>query len=376
MRVLALEAYYGGSHKAFVDGWRAHGRHEWTLLTLPASKWKWRMRHAAVTWALELRERIDDGERWDVLFCSDMLNLAEFLGLASGEIRALPSVIYYHENQLTYPNRHESEFDYHFVFTNMTSALAADRVWFNSGYHRDAFLGELPSFLKRMPDYQPVDVIERIRGKSTIQPPGISKMSVRGPRREGPLRICWAGRWEHDKDPETFFEAIEILKSKGIDFRLSVIGEQFREIPGVFEKSTDAFKEHIDRWGYQATREEYEAALLEADVIVSTAVHEFFGISVVEAIAAGAYPLLPRRLAYPEILGDAEAGETDEFFYDGSARQLADRLAFLAERAQRGDLWQGDPHRLVRVAEKYVWSTHAAGLDAALEETPRLRSGL
>jgi glycosyltransferase involved in cell wall biosynthesis len=225
-----------------------------------------------------------------------------------------------------------------------------------------------------MPDYQPVDVIERIRKKSVIQPPGIPEMAVRGSRCEGPLRICWAARWEHDKNPETFFEAIEILKSKGIDFRLSVIGEQFRDKPAVFEKAADAFKAHIDRWGYQATREEYEGALREADVIVSTAVHEFFGISVVEAMAAGAYPLLPRRLAYPEILDVTEAGETDAFFYDGSARGLADRLASLAERPSQNALWQGHPDCLGQVARKYFWPTRADELDAALEETVRLGS--
>ena len=57
MKVLALEPYYGGSHKAFLDGWRAHSRHEWTILGLPAYKWKWRMRHAALTFAEQVRER-------------------------------------------------------------------------------------------------------------------------------------------------------------------------------------------------------------------------------------------------------------------------------------------------------------------------------
>ena len=51
MRILALEPYYGGSHRAFLDGWVAHSRHEWTVLELPAYKWKWRMRHAAITLA-------------------------------------------------------------------------------------------------------------------------------------------------------------------------------------------------------------------------------------------------------------------------------------------------------------------------------------
>lgn len=51
MRVLALEPYYGGSHRAFVDGWASRSRHDWTVLTLPAHHWKWRMRGAAVTMA-------------------------------------------------------------------------------------------------------------------------------------------------------------------------------------------------------------------------------------------------------------------------------------------------------------------------------------
>ena len=35
MKVLALEPYYGGSHKAFLDGWQKHSRHEFTVLGLP-----------------------------------------------------------------------------------------------------------------------------------------------------------------------------------------------------------------------------------------------------------------------------------------------------------------------------------------------------
>ena len=85
MNILALEPYYGGSHQALLDGWIAHSRHRWTLLTLPPHKWKWRMRHAAVTLAeLAGRQQVAD-RQWDVLFASDMLNLAEFLGISMVE---------------------------------------------------------------------------------------------------------------------------------------------------------------------------------------------------------------------------------------------------------------------------------------------------
>jgi len=367
MKILALEPYYSGSHKAFLDGWSSRSRHTWTILSLPGYKWKWRMRHAAITFAQAVAERVAAGERWDLIFCSDMLNLAEFLGLAPAPVQKLPAVAYFHENQLTYPVRHESERDYHFVLTNMTTALAASSVWFNSAFHRDSFLAALPALLKRMPDYQPLDAVERIAAKSRVMPPGIAAVRSRRSRKPGPVRILWAARWEHDKDPESFFEALKILKARGVEFRVSVIGQQFRETPPVFAWAKGHFAEHIDRWGYQPTRQDYEAALRDADVVVSTARHEFFGISVAEAVAAGAYPLLPNRLAYPEILGEQEARRKDGFFYSGEAGELAQRLADLAERIKQ-EIWQAEQERARRAVARFFWPSAVRRLDAGCED--------
>jgi len=48
VNILALEPFYGGSHRAFLDGWAAHSRHHWTVLGLSPRHWKWRMRHGAI----------------------------------------------------------------------------------------------------------------------------------------------------------------------------------------------------------------------------------------------------------------------------------------------------------------------------------------
>jgi glycosyltransferase involved in cell wall biosynthesis len=364
MNVLALEPFYGGSHRAFLDGWVAHSRHDWTVLGLSPHHWKWRMRHGAITFAEQVAQRVAAGAKWGCLLCSDMLDLAGFRGLAPPAVGRLPAVAYFHENQLTYPVREERERDHHFAFTNLTTALAADAVWFNSAFHRAAFLVALPDWLRRMPDHAPLAAVEQVRARSTVHPLGIDPFPPRTARAPGPLRILWAARWEHDKGPDDLLAALYMLVGRGVDFRLGVIGEQFTEAPPAFAEIERRFAGRIDHWGFQEGRAAYRACLAWADVIVSTAHHEFFGLTVAEAAAAGCLPILPPRLAYPELF-PPEAGHAASF-YDGTAAGLADALADTAARLARDDLWQGDPARARRAVERITWSVLAPQLDAAL----------
>ncbi len=365
MKILALEPYYGGSHQMFLDGWISHSRHECTLLSLPASHWKWRMRHAAVTFARQVETRLSKGETWDVLFCSDMLNLAEFKGLAAASVSRLPTVVYFHENQLTYPDRYRNERDHHFAITNFTSCLAADAVWFNSKFHRTQFLNALPEFLRRMPDNQPLKEAVSIESKTSVHYPGINNIPDEPKQNTGPLRILWAARWEHDKGPELFFEAMRQLKEQKVSFSLNIIGEQFRETPEVFHRARDEFSQEIIRWGWRESREDYIRTLHDSDVIVSTAGHEFFGISVVEAIAAGVIPLLPNRLAYPEILEPETYPERRVHFYDGSIEQLVSRLHDLSRTRRHSNLRP--------LAERFFWTNVVGDMDEAMDKIARKR---
>ena len=319
------------------------------------------MRHAAVTFAGQVADFVRDGHQWDMLFCTDMLNLAEFLGLCPPHISYLPRVVYFHENQLTYPRRHDDQRDLHFAFTNMTTALASDRVWFNSAFHRETFLDALAKLLKRMPDYQPTGAVESIRKKSDIRHPGVDPFSPRTVRAPGPLRILWAARWEHDKDPACFFRALYRLQQRGCRFRLSVLGESFGDVPECFAEARRRLADCIDHWGYLGEREDYCQALRAVDVVVSTAQHEFFGIAAVEAAAAGCYPVLPNRLAYPEVFG-CEPG----CFYDGTETGLVQRLLKLSARAACGELAH-DAQRLTTDLARFLWPVVAEELDAAVD---------
>ena len=362
-RILALEPYLGGSHQAFLNGWSEHSRHTWTILGLPPYKWKWRMRHAAITFPASVAQKQAQGQSWDLIFCSDMLDLASFKALAPAPVNQLPSIIYFHENQLTYPLSRHDRRDYHFGLTNMTSALAADQVWFNSTFHKETFLCALEKMLKKMPDHQPWDVVSRIEQKSSVKPQGVTRTDLVDLRPKGPMNLLWAARWEYDKDPETFFCALEVLQKRSVDFKINVIGERFRECPNIFQEARIRFSHRIDAWGYQETRTHYQQVLSQSHIIVSTAIHEFFGIGIVEAALAGVYPLLPKRLSYPEIF-DSE--KHPHYFYDGSAQNLADRLEELSRALAHGKLWPNGADEGARDLLKYRWDKLAPELDVAV----------
>jgi glycosyltransferase involved in cell wall biosynthesis len=188
-------------------------------------------------------------------------------------------------------------------------------------------------------------------------------MPVRTERQPGPPHILRAARWEYDKNPETFFNVLCRLADENLPFRLSVIGEQFREQLAIFDQAHDQLADRIVHWGYLDSRDEYEKALARADIVVSTADHEFFGVGIVEAVAAGAFPLLPRRLAYPEVFG-----ECDNFFYDGTAVGLENALRHLLRNFDPKRLWREGPDMCRQIIEPYYWDNLAPRLDDGLDE--------
>ncbi|MBI5232703.1 MAG: DUF3524 domain-containing protein [Coriobacteriales bacterium] len=314
LRVLALEPYYGGSHRAVLDGLVERIDADWTLLTLPARKWKWRMRGAAITMAAQARdvaaalaEHDAEGPRaaapWDVVFASTFVNLAEFRGMAGASIAAVPAILYFHENQLVYPNRHSADWDYQFPLTNITSALSAERCVFNTAWNRDSFLAEIDPFLRGFPDHRPKGVADAIAVKSSVLhvPFDPTCFDAVSPTRGDRPRIVWPHRWEHDKNPEEFFLGVAQLAEEGLDFEVAIAGQEFRETADRMREAARVLGDRVVSVGEPEDRDQYARVLASADIAVSTSLNEFFGLAMIEACYAGAYPLVPDRLAYPEL---------------------------------------------------------------------------
>ncbi len=307
--VALLEPYYGGSHALFVDTLRRHSRHRLHVATMPPRKWKWRMRGASLWFA-----RSDTDWMFpvphrpvDAILCNDMLSVADLRALLPPAMRHVPVACYFHENQLTYPIPNEADRDYQYGMTNISSCLSADVVWFNTAYHRDAFLAAADKLLKRMPDCVPEDLIPEIQARSAVLSPPIDDIETEPAKAKpaesaGAPRILWSHRWEYDKNPGPFFDALTALDEDGVEFELVCVGEQFRTAPPEFASAWRRLEHRLAHAGYLPSRAEYLKMVRSCDVVVSTAIQENFGIAVLEAVASGCQPVVPNRLAYPEVI--------------------------------------------------------------------------
>jgi glycosyltransferase involved in cell wall biosynthesis len=311
MRIALLEPYFTGSHQTWAEGYARHSHHEVRLLTMPGYFWKWRMHGGAITLAAQYRAILKEGFTPDVILASDMLDITTFLALTRDVTSQVPVVLYFHENQLTYPPAPGTKRDLHYGWINYASSLASQQIWFNSQYHLEVWYNELPRLLKHFPDFTHLEMIDHLRERSVVMPPGVNLARLdspadypgippRGTPGEPPL-ILWNHRWEFDKKPETFFALLDRLAAQEVPFRLALAGESFRNQPAEFLAARERFAKQIVHFGF-ATGEQYRALLQRADIVISTAIHEFFGIATVEAIYAGCMPLLPARLAYPELV--------------------------------------------------------------------------
>ena len=364
LRVLALEPYFGLSHKTFLEGYRRHSRHAVEIWKMTPRKWKWRMRGSAYHFA-ELARSAPDGSAPGVVLASDFLNLCDWPALAPPGFRDAPSILYFHENQITYPLGAEARTDFQYGWINLSSALAADRVLFNSAYHLEEFLREVTRVLALMPDHVPGGLPERIGERSAVFPVGIDfelhREVLKGPRKPNRVPVVvWNHRWEYDKGPELMVEAFAKLKERGVEFQAVVCGQAFKKKPEEFQALREVLGDRLLHAGFFPDGRRYLEALLQADVVLSTARHDFFGVSIVEALYMGCLPVLPDALSYPEIVPPALHGK---FLYDG-ARELHEKLARVLAKPPV-------EHReeLQAAVARFDWRSLAPDLDQIVDET-------
>nr|WP_067296394.1 DUF3524 domain-containing protein [Marinobacterium profundum] len=358
MRILLLSAYDAASHQHWYRQLMAGMPHwDWTLLTLAPRYFSWRIRGNSLSWAFNERETLQ--RPYDLVLATSMTDLSALRGLVPA-LAQVPTLVYFHENQFAYP---ESERAFKAVepkILNIYTALAADRVLFNSAYNRDSFLAGTAALLKKLPDQVPPGIVQLLDERSAVLPvpladscfePGNAEdgfdvrwsRSVDGSGDSGadeagassaPVRLLWSARWEYDKGPRRLLAILQVLEARKFDYRLCLLGQGFRHTPAEFAEIGARFGHRLVQFGFAETRAEYQAWLRSADLVLSTAEHEFQGLAVLEALAAGCLPVLPNRLVYPELVPSSGLYAS----VPGDLKAEASHAADLIERQARARL--------------------------------------
>lgn len=356
LAVLLVSPYHTGSHAQWAEGYAAASRHRVTLVTHEGQFWKWRLSGAAPTLAVAIREEIERSGPPDVLLATSMVDLAGLLGLLRGQMD-VPIALYMHENQITYPVGGRTRQEHRLGLISWMSMLAADGVALNSEYHRNALFAELPAFLDEFPDRPHRGLIDHVAERCTVLPVGVDLRRIeaaRGALSDPPL-ILWNHRWDPDKAPDEFLGLAGMLASERTDFQVALAGERFANQGAEFVDRIHALGDRV-AMAEHLPDERYVAVLRSSDIVVSTARQENFGVSVVEAMHAGALPILPDRLVYPERVPDHLA---DRCLYrsPGHARELIGRAL------DDIDGTRSDAETLQQVTEGFDWSVVAPRYD-------------
>ncbi len=272
-----------------------------TEVVLPPRYFSWRFRGNSLTMAHDARL----GQSFDILIATSMTDLSALKGM-NANIAPIPSLLYFHENQFAYPaSTKKEQIAEHRIEKQMTSlysAIAADYLAFNSLFNRDSFFEGVTAMLHRMPDHVPAGIVDALQEKTIVLPVPLGDECFCSARKKDPFSIVWNHRWEYDKGVDDLKVIVLGLLASKIEFKLHLVGQQFRSVPSVMQEIVEILRRRncLGQLGFVQGRAEYLDLLASSHCVLSTAHHEFQGLSIQEAMASGCVPVVPDGLSYPE----------------------------------------------------------------------------
>jgi glycosyltransferase involved in cell wall biosynthesis len=307
LKGLILSAYDAGSHQYWRKGIeKGLPEIDWTVLSLPARYFSWRIRGNPISFLSQYSEEL--AQKYDFMLVTSMVDLATLKGLVP-TLSSTPAIVYFHENQFEYPKSELQKSALEAQMVNVYSAMAADQVIFNSEFNQTTFLDGCDQLMNKLPDFTLPDLCSRLKHKSSVIPvPIADHLFERAHDKsllDSPLKILWNHRWEYDKGPDRLLLFLAELRERGVPFEINIVGEQFRRVPPEFDQIKAHFSKEIRAFGYISDVNDYYKLLSQSDLVLSTSIHEFQGVSIMEAVAAGCIPLVPSRLSYLEYINNS-----------------------------------------------------------------------
>ncbi len=343
--ILALEAFYGGARRLMLETVIRCSRHRWTLLKLPPRRMERRLT-AAANWFSEQLTRHWSG-RVDLLFTSEAMNLANLYRMMPA-LAQLPSVVYFHENQLPAPGVLGGALE----LVNLNTAMAATEIWFNSLYHLRSFLERASALVEKHPELSSRNPMPRLTAKAHLMRPPVDLGPVLERRTAPPVR----------RNPQTIFvetrdadvgllnTALDRLADRGVAFRLVTIGP----VEALWERWERRTVSETDEAGHIA-------GMYEASIFLSVKPSAHADHLATRALTAGCRALVPSSGCYPELIPEAHhASCLYEFTVDDLVFHL---LALL-----RTDAAQVPPDEVRQMFRPYEALAACRAFDERLEE--------
>uniref|UniRef100_A0A8D2ATS9 tRNA-queuosine alpha-mannosyltransferase n=1 Tax=Sciurus vulgaris TaxID=55149 RepID=A0A8D2ATS9_SCIVU len=348
MSILIIEAFYGGSHKQLVDLLQEE-LESCVLYTLPAKKWHWRARTAA----LYFSQNVPISEHYRILFASSVLNLTELTALRP-DLGKLKKILYFHENQLVYPVKKHQERDFQYGYNQILSCLVADMVVFNSVFNMESFLTSIGKFMKLIPDHRPKDLESIIRPKCQviyfpIRFPDVSRfmpkhkithlkrmLSLKGNGGAAPSMACPSQ--QEQRDTENLLE--DFNSEYNVHFDLDTVQQENLDNSSMQEPDLRQSNSSVNSSSHHGENEQ-NLTLNPCDTLRGVdnqqrPLHLVWPHRWLEAVYCGCYPLCPKDLVYPEIF-------PAEYLYS-TPEQLSKRLQNFCKRPDiiRKHLYKGE----------------------------------
>lgn len=158
--------------------------------------------------------------------------------------------------------------------------------------------------------------------------------------------------------------ALERVLPQGLPLTVHVVGQQFRQSPREFDAIHALLAKYraLGHWGYVSSQSAYRRLLKSCHLVLSTALHDFQGLAVLEAVAAGCRPIVPERQAYPEWFGQ-------DCCYTSDVAQPNREAAALAEAIlHQADVWFSGRSLVVPEVATMAWPRLRSRYQAAFEQ--------
>jgi len=358
-RILLLSAYRSDSHASWADWLVNHLNADWRVLELPGRYFRWRIRGNPLSWLDDIPALLNDWQP-DHILATSMVDICTVRGLHPA-LAQVPVSLYFHENQFAYPVGDGQHSSVDPLMVQLYGALAADELLFNSRYNQRTFLEGVDALMAKMPDAKPESLSQRLVPKCHWLPVPVEPVPGQPPVTDTALPLLiWNHRWEYDKCPEALVLLVEELDRRGLPMRLALFGAGAKRLHPVRQQLQQQLGERVVASGFMP-RDEYRHWLGQGCVVFSAARHEFQGLAMLEAVSAGAFPVVPDDLCYQEQYPPLCR------YPSGDVQAAADRIErYLQQPSDRVDSDAVDVSEWLSPAVSKQWQAWLANITAAV----------